>query len=299
MIVVLFASSVFAQRTVNTGKEVPAAKPEKIIFAVINDGTSLEPIAFVESGRLVNTVDGGDDEQQLKVFSELYYKPKATYDLIFGGISDGKVEVKSSNPASDCGKNIAEISATAAKAKLKGFVMALATNISLKGNAAGLRRPPTAAEKTEIEALVRAALTKQKISAAAQKNLRFHNLTAVDVNNDGKAEIVGSYYVSPTATERALLFFIADKNAQGKYVLSHSNYERTAQKDVMSKDIKDLDTGVTHELFIDMLDYDGDGQSEIFTSKQGFEGTSFYVYHRSNAGKWAKVFETGNYHCAY
>jgi hypothetical protein len=297
-VIILSACGVFAQKGLNITRVVPPAKQDKIIFAVTDDGTRVEPIAFIESGHLVNTVGGDADEKTLKGFSELYYKPKTSYDLIFGGISAGKVEVKSSNPASDCGKNLADVTVASAKAKLKGQVMALATNAVPKTAASGVRRPPTTAEKAEIEKLVRAEFTKQKVSAAAQKVLHYQNLTAVDVDKDGNVEIVGSYYAVTSATERALLFFIADKNAQGKYVLGHSEYKRWAQKDVMGGDIKPLDTGVYHELFLDMLDFDNDGQSEIFTYTPGFEGNSFNVYHR-NAGKWIKVLETSNYHCAY
>jgi len=161
-----------------------------------------------------------------------------------------------------------------------------------------VRHPPTAAEKAEIEKLVRAEFTKQKVSAAAQKVLHFQNLTAVDTDKDGKVEIIGSYYVNTFATERALLFFIAEKNSAGKWALVHSDYDRVAQKDVMSQDIKNIDEGYYHQLFLDVLDYDNDGKSDIFTLRQGFEGNTFFVYHK-NAGKWVKVLETSNYHCAF
>ena len=42
-----------------------------------------------------------------------------------------------------------------------------------------------AAERGEIESLVRAEFVKQKVPAAAAKNLKYHNLTAIDVNADG------------------------------------------------------------------------------------------------------------------
>src|ERR1044072_3789481 len=267
------AVSIFAQKGVGIGtKTVAPAKQDKIIFAVMGEGTSIEPIAFVESGHLVNTVGGDAAPEQLKTFSELYYPVNTKYDLIFGGVSTGKVEVKSNNPGSDCGKNIAEVTVQSAKTKLKGNVMALSTNTLPKTAAAGLRRTPTAAEKSEIEALVRAEFTRQKVSAAAQKVLHFQNLTAVDTDKDGKVEIVGSYYANTTATERALLFFIADKNPAGKFVLGLKSFERVNQKDVMSSDIKDVDQGLYHELLLDTFDYDNDGKSDIFTYRQGFEG---------------------------
>jgi uncharacterized lipoprotein YmbA len=298
-IVLLCVTAGLAQKGVGIGtKAVAPAKQDKIIFAVMGDGTSIEPIAFVESGHLVNSVGGDAAPEQLKAFSELYYPASAKYDLIFGGVSTGKVEVKSNNAASDCGKNIAEVTIQSIKTKLKGNVMALATNSLPKTAASGVRRTPNAAEKTEIEALVRAEFTKQKVSAAAQKVLHFQNLTALDTDKDGKVEIVGSYYVNTNTTDRALLFFIAEKNSAGKFVLSLKSFERVNQKDVMSNDIKDIDQGLYHELLLDTLDYDNDGKSDIFTYRPGFEGNTFNVYH-NNAGKWVKVLETSNYHCAY
>jgi hypothetical protein len=289
-----------AQKGVAIGDKTAApAKQDKIIFAVLDGGTRIEPVAFVESGHLVNTVGGDAAPEQLKAFSELYYPAKTTYDLIFGGVSTGKIEVKSNNPESDCGKNLAEVTTQSVKTKLKGNVMALATNSLPKTAASGVRRTPTAAEKAEIETLVRAELTKQKVSAAAQKVLRYQNLTAIDADKDGKPEIVGSYYVNTSATGRALLFFIADKNAAGKFAFSVSSFERVAQKDLMGgAEIKVIDEGVYHELLLDTLDYDNDGKSDIFTYRAGFEGNTFNVYH-NNAGKWVKVLETSNYHCAF
>src|ERR1041384_5103258 len=152
------AVSIFAQKGATIGgKPVAPAKQDRIIFAVLGGGTSIEPIAFVESGHLVNTVGGDAAPDQLKAFSELYYPAKTTYDLIFGGVSTGKIEIKSNNPESDCGKNVAEVTTQSVKTKLKGNVMALATNSLPKTAASGVRRTPTAAEKTEIETLVRAA----------------------------------------------------------------------------------------------------------------------------------------------
>ena len=291
-------TAIFAQKKVGGKTETPA-KQDKIIFAVSDGGTRIEPIAFIESGHLVNAVGGDAGPAELKSFANLYYAPATKYDLIFGGVSDGKVEVKSSNPESDCGKNIADVTVQAGKAKLKGQIMALATNSLPKTAASGVRRPPTTAEKAEIEKLVRAEFTKQKVSAAAQKVLHFQNLTAVDADKDGKIEIIGSYYANTSATERALLFFIADKNSAGKYVFSVSTFERVAQKDLMGGGaIKDVDDGIYHELFLDILDYDNDGKSDIFTVKSGYEGNTFFVYHH-NAGKWVKVLETSNYHCAF
>jgi hypothetical protein len=273
-----------------------AQTKKQIIFAVLNDGRALEPIVMVEKGKIVELESNA--ENGWKDFSKMYYTPKTTYNLIFGGIANGKVSVVSAAPDSDCAANMATVTTTSAKAKLKGLVMALATDVPVKAGSLGTRRTPTVAERTEIEKLVRAEMTKQKVSAANLKGLRYHNLTALDVNNDKTAEFVGSYWLPLTKTSRAMLFFIAEKGSDGKYSLSHSEFNSVKQDDVMSGDIKDLDTGIYHELLLDVFDIDGDGTAEIFTIGKAFEGNNFHIYKRES-GKWTLAKEVYNYHCGY
>lgn len=273
-------------------------KSKPVIFAVLNDGKMLEPIAYVDKGVLVAAASGDSDAKDLSSFAKSYYAPKATYRMIFGGADAGTVSVKSFDIKAECAKHTAQITWQSPKAKLRGMVMALATNAPTGKKASGLRRLPTAVERAEIESLVRAEFTKGGVTANALKNLRSHNLTALDVDNDNQIELIGTYWVETSSTTRALLFFIADKNANGKYAFGHSEFETVKQDDVMSGDIQALDNGVYHELLLDIYDYDGDGTSEIFTYVQSFEGAGFNAYQREN-GKWTRAFEGSNYHCAF
>ncbi len=292
--IVSLVFSVDAQR-----KRPPAKpKPKPIIFAVLNDGQTLEPIAAIDKGKLVATVGGDSEPKPLTAFVNTYYKPQTTYNLIFGGVMNGKVTIKSSSPDSDCGKNLATVTTQSAKAKLKGMVMGLATNETTLKSAEGLRRLPTAAERREIESLVRAEFAKQNVSANAVKKLQYYNLTALDVNDDNEAEMVGSFWVESSIKERNLLFFIADKDSGGKYKFGFSEYSKVTPEEVMSGDLKDLDTGIGSELLLDALEYNSDTTAEVFTINKAFEGNNFHVYSRQD-GKWTKVFENYNYHCAY
>jgi len=294
LIVLLSNFLVLAQRK----KPVQTAKAKQIIFAVLNGGTTLEPIAYIEKGKLTGAVNGSDEPNILAAFNKTYYKPKGTYNMIFGGVSAGNVTIKSSDPKSDCAKNMATISATSSKAKLKGNVMALATNAVAAKSGSGVRRLPTAAERKEIETLVREEFVKNNVSGNATGNLKYQNLTALDVDGDGKAEMVGSFWVEPSNDERNLLFFIAEKKASGKYALDYSDFSTVKKDEVMSGDLKDLEGGTYHELLLDTFDYDGDGVSEIFTYTPSFEGAGFSSYKREK-GKWTRSFEYSNYHCAF
>lgn len=292
LIVLSMVSPILAQKK----KPLPQPKKKQIIFAVLNDGKALEPIVQVEKGKIVELESS--EQNGWKDFVKAYYKPKTAYNLIFGGAANGKVTVVKSAPESDCAANMAEATTVSPKAKLKGLVFGLATDVPVSKTASGVRRTPLIAERTEIEALVKAEMSKNNVSAGNLKGLRYHNLTAIDVNNDKKAEFVGSYWLPLSKTERAMLFFVAEKGADGKFALTHSEFKQVKQEDVMSGDINDVDTGIYHELLLDVFDIDGDGTAEIFTIGQAFEGNNFQIYKRES-GKWTKIKEVYNYHCGY
>lgn len=295
LIILILVGAAAAQKR-RAARAKTQAKP--IVFAVINDGRTIEPLALIDKGALKETAGGDGDDQVLANFIKSYYQPKTVYRLVFGGADAGTVTVKSSNAKADCSKNMAQVTAQTRRAKLKGFVMALATNAPADKTASGVRRLPTSAERAEIEALVRAEFVKQNVAASDLKNLKYHNLTALDVDNDKRAEMVGTFWVETAPTERALLFFIADKNADGKYAFGYSEYKAVKQADVMSEDIKNVDDGIYHERLLDALEYDGAEGAEIFTYVQSFEGSGFHAYSR-RSGKWTRTFEGSNYHCAY
>lgn len=276
-------------------KPKPAATPRSIIFAVLNDGKTLEPIAYINRGKLEAPVSGGDDSGLIAAFNRTYYKPGSVYRLVFGSANAGTVTVKSSDYKAECSQNMAQATTRSTKTPLKGLVMGLATNAPVRAATAVYRRKPTAAEQKEIEVLVRAEYAKQKLTP---KVLRYHNFTALDLDNDATPEFVGSYWIEIDRLTRGLLFFIAGKTAGGKYTIGYHEYRAVDQANVMSGEIKSVDEGVYHELLLDAFDYDTDGKSNIFTYVQSFEGAGFNAYSRSG-NKWVKSFEGSNYHCGY
>ncbi len=282
--------------TAMTAAQRAVSKPPKaIVFAVLNDGKMLEPIAYVNKGKLAEPVNGSDDQTLITGFNKAYYKPGTVYRLIFGGANAGNVTVKSSDAKAECSRNMATASTRSNKTPLQGLVMGLATNAPIKTASASYRRRPTTAEKDEIDALAKAEFMRQKLTPGT---LRYQNLTALDLDRDGKAEFVGSYWVEIDRLTRGLLFFIAAKASNGKYALGYKEYRSVDQANVMSGDIKNVDEGVYHELLLDAFDYDGDGTSEVFTYIQSFEGAGFSAYRKSGS-KWEQSYTTSNYHCGY
>lgn len=291
-LILLSVFGICAQRRSKT-----VVKPKTIVFAVINDGQTLEPIGQIDKGELT-AIEGEDDQKDIVKFGRTYYQPKTNYSLIFGGKLNGLVTVKKFDPKSECGKNLATMTTKSARVKLKGLVMALATNNKTSVASNGIRRLPTFSERAEAESLARSEFAKQGVSDEAVKKMDYLNLTAVDVDNDGKAELVGTFWAENSAAERNQLFFIAEQNSSGKYEFGYSDYKKVTPDEVMSGDLKDLKGGIGNELLLDIMEYNGDKTAEIFTINQSFEGNNFHVYSRVD-GKWKKVFEGYNYHCAY
>ena len=275
-----------------------AQKSNKKIFAVVNDGKQIEPIAFVENGKLTGIGDDVIKAENNPAFAKKHYKPRTKYNLIFGGADAGTVTVVKDLSASDCAGNQAEISVQSSQVNPKGFVMALATDAVAKKTVKGVRRLPLITERAKIEELLMAEMKSRNVPIKNTNELRYHNLTKLDVDNDGDFEFVGSYWYNTGDKKRSLLFFIADKDAKGEMSLSFKKFEEFQEENVMSKDINDLDKGLYHELLLDVFDYDGDGVGEVFTITQAFEGSNFNVYKRTG-GKWTRVLETSNYHCAF
>lgn len=298
-ILVLFAL-IIGLVTVAEAQRRAAVRPAKtVIFAVLNDGKAIEPIGYIGAkGVMTPAIDGASEGAVLTAFHRTYFSKGKMFPLIFGGKVSGNVTVTSSDPKGECVNYLANVATKTTRSALKGNIMALATNAKITKPGSGIRRLPTAAERAEIETLVREAFAKKSISADVAKNLKYHNLTALDVNNDGQAEMVGSFWVEPSATEREVLFFIAELGADKKYRFGYSESRRIKQEETMSEDIKDVDSGVYHERLLDIFDIDGDGDSEIFSYVMSFEGAGFNVYKRQGDG-WINHFEGSNYHCGY
>lgn len=297
-------SVAFAILALTIGVSIVCAQARKgiertVVFAVLENGGSVEPIGYVDRyGKITGAIDGASKPLVLKAFHKTYFAKGKTYSLLFGGKTSGTVAVVSSNPKAECGSFEAKVRTKTTRTPLMGNVMALATNSKLAKPGSGIRRLPTAAERSETEALVRSEFVKNGIAEAVTTNLRSLNLTALDVDSDANAELVGTYWVETSPKERGLLFFIAQRGADGKYAFGFSEFNKVGEADTMSEDIKDVDSGVYHERLLDVLDVDDDGVGEVFSYVMSFEGAGFNVYKRNRTG-WSKHFEGSNYHCGY
>jgi hypothetical protein len=295
LVVLVCAAGVLGQsKTARPKPQVVSSATRQIVFAVLNSGTTLEPIGYVSKGKLSETVNGSGDKNEIKSFAKTYYKSNQSYALIFGGAKSGTVSVKSSNANAECAPNTANIRVSGS-VHLSKLIMGLGTNLPVK-TSGSTRRKPTASEKAEADAIATAEFLKEKLTA---KTLRYQNLTAINVGGSNGDVLVGSYWIELDKLTRGLLFFIAEKGRNGKYTVGYRDYRKIDQGDMMSgTNISAVDDGMYHELLLDYLDINGDGVAEIFTYQQGFEGSGFVAFQRSGS-HWAKAYEFDNYHCGY
>jgi hypothetical protein len=178
--------------------------------------------------------------------------------------------------------------------------MALATNSSTLGGNKSTRRPPTPAERAALMPLVKAAYKQKGLPASLLPGLVTVNLTAIDLNNDGKAELIGSFVVKKQkgGAARYALFLIAEPDGN-TYRTNVLQYERYTSKDIMSgASINIIEDGVYIERLVDGLDLDGDGGSEVIALRQGLEGDGYLIY-KKQGGSWKQIYEFSNYRCAF
>ena len=198
--------------------------------------------------------------------------------------------------------NSASVKVSAGPAiKFNRNVMALATNSESLGKAKGSRRAPTAAERAEAIRLAKKAFEAKGTPAAVLSTLEVVNLTSMDLDMDGKAEMIGAFVVKKTgkAAARSVLFLIAEMQGQN-YRAALSNYEQFTSKDIMSGGSLDSigSDGIYTERLVDQLDIDSDGTGEVISITNGFEGDTYKIYSRK-AGTWQSVYEFASYRCAF
>lgn len=274
-----------------------------VVFAV--SGTNLpnavmEPILIVENGSYKEPISGSSDATEISKFSDQYYRKGQKYRLLFGGGDAGAATVTATGKDNECMRTSAEVTLKT-QARLNRNVMALATNSDSLGTGKGSRRVPTAAERASAIALAQTAFRQKGIAAALLPSLEVINLTALDLDRDGKSELIGSFVVKKTkgVQARHMLFLLAEPQG-ANFKTALAEYGETDAKSIMSgAEISAVEqNGVYVERLLDQLDLDGNGTGEVLTLTAGLEGDNYKAYKKSG-GQWAKVYEFGNYRCAF
>lgn len=298
----LSLATLFAGRAAETKPSQEAERKAAVLFAVYSTlpgNAYMVPFVIIEQGQFKQPIAGDSDASEISRFADAYYSKGHKYRVLFGGGEAGSLTVKESNKDKECSRSGADVMLKS-QAKLNRNVMALATNSDSLGGANSTRRPPTAAERAALMPLVRAAYKQKGVPAALLPSLMTINLTALDLDKDGKSELVGSFVVKKQkgGAARYALFLFAEPQASS-YRTTVLQYEQFTDADLMSgAEISAIENGVYLERLVDALDLDSDGASEVITEKDGFEGDSYFIYKKQD-GKWNKIYEFSNYRCAF
>lgn len=270
-----------------------AQQGETVVFAVSKYGADaiLEPIVILRRGGYVHPpsddsgVSSRGVEADTKAFIGNYFKAGRQYRLLFGGGDAGSVGVVKYNEPGCVQLNASATVQT--QARVGGGVMALATNSQTLGRGQGSRRAPTEAERASALSLAREAYTRKGVPAALVSRMEVNNLTAVDLDRDGTAELVGSFTagkVEPDGSGQQHTLFIIFEQRAGKLAATHIWFNSGAEDSYASRRL------------VDVLDLDGDGTAEVFVEGTYYESNDYFIYKRRR-GRWTEVYKGGGGGC--
>ena len=247
-----------------------------VVFAISGSGAegSMDAVVLVE-GKQLRAPYNSEKEDARKKFGEQYFATGKVYRLIFGGGEAGTVKVDKWNVG--CNNIHAQVT-TSSSARLGGKVMALATTSTTLGKRSVSRRPPAEAERAAILALMKSIYQQKRTPATLMSQIKVSNLTATDLDGDGKYELVGSFTVAAKNKFERDLFLIA-KPQGDKFVTDFVKFQ--AYQPPPEEFLSSID-------YIEQLDLDGDGTGEVFAQQGGFDGYALLIF-KKVAGRWRQV----------
>ena len=197
--------------------------------------------------------------------------------MIFGGGEAGTVKVDKWSVG--CNNIHAQVTVSTS-ARLGGKVMALATSSATLGKRAVSRRPPTEAERAALLVLMKSIYQQKGTPANLISSIKVSNLTATDLDGDGKDELIGSFALAAKNKFERDLFLIAKPQGDkfGADFVKFQAYQPPAEGFLSSID------------YIEQLDLDGDGTGEVFAQQGGFDGYALLIF-KKVAGGWRQVHE--------
>jgi len=252
------------------------AKKQTVILAVQSESGegSLDAIGILDAKKLRAPYNDEQKDRQT-AFANDYFKKGTVYRLIFGGGDAGSATV--SKWSEGC-NNVHAQATVSTSARLGGKVMALATNSETLGKRAISRRPPTDAERAATLTLMKSIYQQHRTPASLMPSIKVTNLTASDLNGDGRYEMIASFTLAAKNKFERDLFLIATPQgaAMRADFAKFQAYQPPAEGFLSSID------------FIDQLDIDGDGVGEVFTTQGAFDGYALLVFKKVGK-RWRQV----------
>ena len=251
-------------------------RARSVVFAVSGSGAegSMDAVVMVD-GKLLRAPYNDEKEDAQKKFGEQYFAAGKVYRMIFGGGEAGTVKVDKWSVG--CNNIHAQVTTTTS-ARLGGKVMALATSSETLGKRAIARRPPTEAERAAVLALMKSIYQQRRTPANLMSAIKVSNLTATDLDGDGKYEMIGSFTLAAKNKFERDLFLIAKPQGttfRADFVKFQA-YQPPPEEFLSSID------------YIEHLDLDGDGVGEVFANQGGFDGYALLIF-KKTGGRWRQV----------
>jgi hypothetical protein len=280
LIAIVLSCLLFGSRQHEAAARMPALpqpKQSTVVFAVSGDAGefNMDAVVIVD-GKQFRAPFTDDQKDRQKSFAAEYFATGRQYRLTFGGGAAGRVTVKKWSEG--CNTVHAEVTA-ATSMPLGGQVKALATNSESSGKTNSARRAPTVAERDALMALVKTIYSQHGVTASLYRSMKVTNLTATDLDGDGKYEMIGSFTLAAKNKFERDLFLIA--KPQGALMradfVKFQGYQPPAEGFLSSID------------FVDQLDLDGDGLGEVFAVQGGFDAYGYSIY-KKRAGRWRLVY---------
>jgi hypothetical protein len=270
----------------------PAAAAKTVIFAIskYEANVSMEPVVIYSRGVYAKPpIDG--DEATINSFVGEYFKPGRQYRVLSGGGEAGTITVKQYQ-GQGCTGLVAEASVNTT-ARLGGNVQALATNSPTMGKRAVSRRAPTDIERVFALMQAQAAYANNRVGAALVKEMQVVNLTATDLDGDGGFELIGSFKITRKAGDAEdsyNLFMIASP------VADYTQQSAQAGKPALVWFHHGGEAEYAERKFVDQVDIDGDGVSEVIAGGGYYESNDYIIY-KKQAGSWRPVYQGGGGGC--
>ena len=242
-----------------------------------NSESNMDAVVLVEDGKLRQPYAEDNDAAQRK-FASQYFSRGKKYRLTFGGGEVGTATVKGSDKGCN---NIHATALVEDNGRIPAKLPALATSSDSLGQKPSSRRPPTSAERETVMKLVTQIYRSRATTPALLLTLKTTNLTATDLDGDGKFELIGSFVIETKAKARKDLLLIAEPDGVS-FKPALVNFQSYKLPD------EGFDSAVD---FLDQLDLDGDGIGEVFVQQHGFDAYGYAIY-KKQEGSWREIYKT-------
>jgi len=268
-----------------------ATPQPQVLFALVNgsDGLAIEPITMVtkKAGPCAGCwkLSFADPTKQESLskddFIAQYYRHGRTYRALAGGADVGTATVDK-EVSLGCVSLAASLTPPLPE---YGSITVGSLHVSPRKVA---HIEPSREEEKALLALARRVFRQKGVSSALLEKMEKADVFSVDLNQDGKRDLIGSFEAKGTkfsSTRRLFLIALADD--AGGYRAEYVWYFRQNESE----------NSTTTMVFFDTIDLDEDGTDEVIASIRYYESHDYVILKRSHDGKWKIVYQGGGSGC--